>query len=215
MRMIEQFGEFMLSLKKLIEDEQYEKGIEYADKTLAKITGLENKTLSMIDVDNFIDIMKLRREMYWVDLIFAAKVLKEKGDLYLLLDKKEEADIVYIYTMKIWLYLINEIDEFEFEKYDTEIGYIYEKVKDFEFSTPYKMQFINYFLNASKYDLGENFIFELLEDDNVGDQDKNVVYEKALKFYDTLLTKDDDDLIFGGLPREEAIEGYDDLKGYS
>jgi len=72
---------------------------------------------------------------------------------------------------------------------------------------------LNKFYYEGHYDKAEDLIFDELEKNNSLE-----IYEATIEFYNSLLKKDDEDLIKGKLPRKEIYQGLEDIqkfRGYS
>lgn len=59
------------------------------------------------------------------------------------------------------------------------------------------------------YDKAEDLVFDELEKNNSSE-----IYEVAINFYNTLLKKNDEELIKGNLPRKEIYQGLEDIQKF-
>lgn len=96
----------------------------------------------------------------------------------------------------------------EFNDHFSYIPLVFEKIKDYDLSEETIYKSINYFKCIGNYSQCEDLLYELMDSNDYA----KTYIEKSLGFYEDLLTKEDDILINGGLPREEILEAVSCLK---
>lgn len=68
---------------------------------------------------------------------------------------------------------------------------------------------LNKYYHEGNYDKAENLIFDTLESNKSFE-----IYELGIEFYNSILEKDDSELIKGNLPRGEIYQGLKDIQKF-
>ena len=210
MRMIFQMGEFLLNLKNRLKEEQYEDSLNEIDKQIKELTGMDPHTFNGLDYQNVSNIIGRQGAIDWAKCIFISEALREKGHVYELLNNEDESFYYYLKSLNYVLYLVNNCDNFEVNDYVKSVNLSYSKIKDYVIPFETKKMLIEYLKIRGKYAEAENMIYELLNEGN--QEDYIIMIDKGVKFYESILNVPEENLIIGGLPKEEVIEGLENLK---
>ena len=127
-----------------------------------------------------------------------------------MLNNEDESFYYYLKSLNYVLYLVNNCDNFEVNDYVKSVNLSYSKIKDYVIPFETKKMLIEYLKIRGKYAEAENIIYELLNEGN--QEDYIIMIDKGVKFYESILNVPEENLIIGGLPKEEVIEGLENLK---
>lgn len=205
---IKQFKKSMGIIDLLIEDNLYDEALENIDKSLKSIFRLNVNFFNSLSEEDILELIKDSGVLDADKCIILAELLKEEGFAF---DKK--ADInnsLYILTKALNLllqsFLINPNAELNI--YYNDIKLIYNYIKSYEISDEIKNNLFEYFQQMGCYADAEDILFDLLE----SSANDSKIIQKGLKFYSTLKHKETQNLIEGGLPLDEVLDGIENLK---
>ena len=205
---IKQFKRSMEKINLLIENSLYDDALENIDKTLKSIFRLNVNFFNSLSEDDILELIKDSGVLDADKCIILAELLKEEGYVF---DKKVDTNnSLYILTKSLNLllqsFLINPNAELNI--YYNDIDSIYIRIQDYEISDEIKQRLFEYFQQIGSYAKAEDILFELLE----SSENNSKVIESGLKFYSILKHKETQDLIDGGLPLEEVLDGIENIK---
>jgi tetratricopeptide (TPR) repeat protein len=205
---IKQFKKSMERTHLLVESGSYDEALENIDKTFKSIFRLNVNFFNSLSEDDILELIKDSGVLDADKCIILAELLKEEGYVF-----EKKADInnsLYILTKALNLllqsFLINP--NAELNLYYNDIDSIYTHIQDYEISNEIKEKLFEYFQQIGSYAKAEDTLYELL--DTIENNSK--IIEKGLKFYSILKHKETLDLIKGGLPLDEVLDGIENLK---
>ena len=178
-----------------------EKEIESAAKT---IVGLDLNLIKILNVEDVLKLMKTS-DVYAGRCLISAELLKEYGDI--LGEKERINESMDIYIKSLWLYLetilTKELPEPEI--YYDRINFLIKNLTSSETETDLKQKIFQYYEFSGQYSKAEDVLFELMDSDTEG------IKDKALKFYERLQLKSDEELEKGNFSLEEVEESIEEI----
>ena len=155
------------------------------------------------------DMVKVKGTINTEKCIIIAKLLEEEGNI---LEIQGELDYsFYINQKSLSLFLnayLNKRESCELESYFSDIDPLIEKICQYKLTCELQDKIIKYYIRCHIYDKAENTVYELLQENNYNV--RSLKY--AIKFYEDLLSKDNDELSAGKLPRNEIMDSMSSLK---
>ena len=178
-----------------------EKEIESAAKT---IVGLDLNLIKILNVEDVLKLMKTS-DVYAGRCLISAELLKEYGDI--LGEKERINESMDIYIKSLWLYLETILTKElpEPEVYYDRINFLIKNLTTPETDTDLKLKIFQYFEFSGQYSKAEDVLFELMDSDTEG------IKDKALKFYERLQLKTEEELVNGNFSREEVEESIEEV----
>lgn len=178
-----------------------EKEIESAAKT---IVGLDLNLIKILNVEDVLKLMKTS-DVYAGRCLISAELLKEYGDI--LGEKERINESMDIYIKSLWLYLetilTKELPEPEI--YYDRINFLIKNLTSSETETDLKQKIFQYYEFSGQYSKAEDVLFELMDSDTEG------IKDKALKFYERLQLKSEEELEKGNFSLEEVEESIEEI----
>jgi len=178
-----------------------EKEIESAAKTLV---GLDLNLIKILNVEDVLKLMKTS-DVYAGRCLISAELLKEYGDI--LGEKERINESIDIYIKSLWLYLetilTKELPEPEI--YYDRINFLIKNLTTPETDTDLKLKIFEYYEFSGQYSKAEDVLFELMDSDTEG------IKAKALKFYERLQLKTEEELVNGNFSSEEVEESIEEI----
>jgi len=178
-----------------------EKDIESAAKTLV---GLDLNLIKILNVEDVLKLMKTS-DVYAGRCLISAELLKEYGDI--LGEKERINESIDIYIKSLWLYLETILTRElpEPEAYYDRINFMIKSLTSTDTDTDLKIKIFEYFEFSGQYSKAEDVLFELMDSDTDG------IKEKALKFYERLQKKTDEDLEKGNFSHGEVEDSIEEI----
>ncbi|HMS34092.1 MAG TPA: DUF6483 family protein [Ignavibacteria bacterium] len=178
-----------------------EKEIESAAKT---IVGLDLNLIKILNVEDVIKLMKTS-DVYAGRCLISAELLKEYGDI--LGEKDRINESIDIYIKSLWLYLETMLTKElpEPEIYFDRINFLIKSLVTSGSDTNLKIKIFEYYEYSDQYSKAEDILFELVDSDAEG------IKVKALKFYERLQMKTDEELAKGNFSLEEVEESIEEI----
>ena len=178
-----------------------EKEIESAAKT---IVGLDLNLIKILNVEDVLKLMKTS-DVYAGRCLISAELLKEYGDI--LGEKERINESMDIYIKSLWLYLETILTKElpEPEVYYDRINFLIKNLTTPETDTDLKLKIFQYFEFSGQYSKAEDVLFELMDSDTEG------IKDKALKFYERLQKKTDEELGKGNFSHGEVEESIEEI----
>ncbi len=178
-----------------------EKEIEAAAKT---IVGLDLNLIKILNVEDVIKLMKTS-DVYAGRCLISAELLKEYGDI--LGEKDRINESIDIYIKSLWLYLETMLTKElpEPEIYFDRVNFLIKSLTTAGSDTNLKIKIFEYYEYSGQYSKAEDILFELVDSDAQG------IKDKALKFYERLQMKTNEELVKGNFSLEEVEESIEEI----
>ena len=178
-----------------------EKEIESAAKT---IVGLDLNLIKILNVEDVLKLMKTS-DVYAGRCLISAELLKEYGDILGEKERINESMDIYIKSLCLYLETILTKELPEPETYYDRINFLIKNLTSPETDTDLKLKIFQYYEFSGQYSKAEDVLFELMDSDTEG------IKDKALKFYERLQKKSDEELGKGNFSHGEVEDSIEEI----
>ena len=134
----------------------------------------------------------------------AAILFKEEADVRALLGEEEESGQLYLRALTLLLDVLEWANEPVEPNHAQVIEEVQEKLKGYSLPVDMLDKLLGFHERMGQYDKAENLLFDILEI-------KPEYKAEGMLFYKRLLEKKDEELERGGLPRQEILEGIEEI----
>jgi tetratricopeptide (TPR) repeat protein len=183
------------------------------NETLEKYFRLNSKMIQSLTDRDLLNMLSNNEELDNEKAITIAYLLKAEGESYEAIGSLDESYKRYLTALTLYTAAVQNDAYVDVINFHFEIDGLLERLHFYELPAEYKIQLFDYFNKTEQYDAAEDKLFELIElhqtNENSALPD---ISQKGLKFYKKLLQMDDSELLAGGLPRNEVIEGLEQFK---
>ena len=207
--LIKRFNELLIKILDSKKNKNYKEALDLIDNAFKDMFRLSLKFFNSFSVESLMDMVKVKGTINTEKCIIIAKLLEEEGNI---LEIQGELDYsFYINQKSLSLFLnayLNKRESCELESYFSDIDPLIEKICQYKLTCELQDKIIKYYIRCHIYDKAENTVYELLQENNYNV--RSLKY--AIKFYEDLLSKDNDELSAGKLPRNEIMASMSSLK---
>ncbi|AZV58129.1 DUF6483 family protein [Clostridium sp. AWRP] len=207
--LIKKFNEMLYKILDDMDNKNYEGALDLIDTAFKDIFRLSIKFFNSLSLENIMEMVKINGSIVTDKCIIMAKLLEEEGNALEFQNKLDDA--FYIHQKSLNLFLeayLNESTNCDLKNYFSDIDPLINKLCEYKLSFTLLSKIAHYYAETKRYDKADDVIYEMLEENN---HDAKCV-EFAIKFYENLLLKNDNDLNSGNLPREEIEESLSSLR---
>ena len=207
MRLIEQLGVAMARIISLKQNNQAHEALKEIEQACEKYLGLDPRVIEAASGEALLGLMSMGGKFDPRRAVLLGELLKEEGELYEMESMAERS--YWAYTRSLWLFLesLNQDPSLRTPENLEDTRFVLRKLARYELSPELKSRLFCYYEWAGQFDKAENALFDLL------DRDRHQWLERGMQFYERLSAKPDDELVRGGLPREELEQGMEELGG--
>lgn len=202
-KLIEQFGTSLEEIINLELENKPQEALEIIHTTFSNLFRLNSMFFDSVSVENLLDILKVNGVIERDKTIVIAKLLEEEAKIYEKSGKDNESTYIYIKSLALFLEAFLCDRDAELTDQLKDINFVFNKVSSYKLPDSVLANLISYFEEKGLYDSAENAIYDLL--DNTCNSESSI--ETGIEFYKKLLTKSDENLENGNLPRNEITEG--------
>ncbi len=206
-KLIEKFRAAEEIISNLLSEDKYEEALKYVDETYRDLFRLGSKSFNTLSDEDLIEMLKINGIIETDRFIIAARLMEREGSILERLNYPAAADHIYAKALRIYLEAFFSDPEAELKEYFKDVEIIQTKLEDYDISKITKMKLCLYFEESQNYAEAENILYDLLEAENY----EKELLKSTVDFYERLLSKGDDDLIQGGLPRDEIQDALNFL----
>jgi hypothetical protein len=135
-----------------------------------------------------------------------AELLREEGHTYDDVGRDDESYPRYLKALRLYLEVVGE-DEVVAEQRIPGLDDVIERLSGLDLPARAADRLAAYLEEAGRFDQAENLLLHQIE----SAADERAAIDAAVRFYRRLLSKDDAELIVGGLTRDEVREGIASL----
>jgi tetratricopeptide (TPR) repeat protein len=200
LRMIEQLAVFVAGLRGLRAQEQWDAFQRELEDGYARFAGLHPSLVHAVSEDDLVTMLHARGTVdldRWWGL---AELLREEGLALEAQGNVELAEAAFVKSLRVYLEVLEEADELPRQLRVTDLEEVVDRVADGALSQVTRSRLVRYLLVTNRLDKAENVVaWGLEEPDPDGRR-----HDAARAFYDDLLRYPDDQLLAGGLSREEV-----------
>jgi tetratricopeptide (TPR) repeat protein len=213
MRMITSFTAVVARLMGLRKEMKHEEVFVVVNETLEKYFRMNSKMIQALSDMDLLNLLKNNDELDNEKAITIAYLLKAEGESYEAIGSNDESYKRYLTSLTLYLAAVENDAYVDVINFHFEIDDLLERLQIYELPTLYKQQLFDYFIKTEQYDSAENMLFELIEGDPTSGNEASLdISKKGLRFYEHLLLMEDAELLAGGLPRNEVVEGLAQFK---
>lgn len=200
MRMIEQMTEAVGQILNLRRERKHEEALLVIDDLLDKRFRLSSKLIRSLSDEDLMKVMTTNGMLETDHLQAIAILMKQEAELQDELGREDEGFAAYIKSLHLFLRLSIVRAEPTIVEPREQVGELLEQLRPYELPTQTKRLLMEWYEAEGRYDLAENVMHELLED--------NALWAaEAADIYRRMLLQTDERLVAGGLPREEIEQG--------
>jgi len=203
--MIHQLAQVLARVLKLNEEKRYDDALGAIHLSSRQLLGMDIGLLVSLSDEALIRVLSLGDRFDLEKGLVAAALLRMIGEVKA--QQGDETATFHCRTTSLSLFLelpAHDGGTLPKEYYDLTEGVI-SQLSSYELQLPIQHKLFRYYEYAGRYDLAENVLFEMLQ------QEPGFV-SAGVKFYTRLQAKSDDELNKGRLPRNEVEEGMRHLE---
>lgn len=200
MRMIEQLTEAVGQIMNLRQGRKHEEALLFIDELLDKRFRLSSKLIRSLSDEDLMKVMTTNGILESDHLQAIAVLMKEEAELYSELGRKDESFFTYVKSLHLFLRLSLADAEPTIAEPRDQIKVLLERLSPYELPVPAKRLLMEWHEAEGHYDLAENVMYELLEDNALKLSEAEDIYRR-------MLLQHNERLEAGGLPREEIEQG--------
>jgi len=212
-RMIEQFGEFLLGIKRLAEGEQYAEALEAIDAAFKESLGMDSKFINDAPVDYLVLMTSVGRVGDVDKTMVLADLLNAEAEVYEMQGDYTQSNRRYQVALEVLTTVVSRLSHKPTDEHIERIDQFVSKLVEDDSSggVPFetKPNLFQIYERVGRFDSAENILYEML--DEVAAEDEPMVGQSGIAFYERLLKLSDYELETGGLPRAEVAEGLREL----
>jgi tetratricopeptide (TPR) repeat protein len=206
MRMILQLTEVLGQSMGMRRQDKQKQALELTDGLMGRFFRLGSKLLNKLSLADLLSMMRTGDILETEKALAAASLLKEEGDIYEELGNPEESFPRHVKALMLFIEARKEGAKPDWMELDATIHSLADKLKNEKLNSGTRKQIVLFYEQSGNYAKAEDELFRMLENG----MDNAPVY--GLELYDRLLSKVDDDLEAGGLPRQEVLDAVAELK---
>jgi hypothetical protein len=210
-RMLEQFGEFLLALKKLMSEDKQEEAREQLDLAYKEALGLDPEFVRNAP-DDFLILSAGMSRVGDVDKsLVLADLLATDGDWHAIAGDDDTAARCYAKSMNVLAESVLRQPFGVAREHVERVDALELKITHYDLPYETRERMFRLHERIGEFAGAEDDLYHLL-DLSQGDVELNEhIVERGIAFYQRLLSLKDHELMLGGLPRSEVQEGLEDL----
>lgn len=204
--MIEQFARFLAEIIRKKDTGKFEEATAEIQTASKRFIGLGYEIILGLPDDTLIDLLSLGSELDVYKCHAAAELLKTDAEICEKQADTMGAAIRYQKSLYLLLQCFERLDRDTKMQSEKSIDYLLEKTSDHDLPSALKYKLIKYYEVVGRYSRAEDLLFDLVNSDEPG------IIDYGIAFYGRLLSKSDEELKDGNLPRREVEESLRELK---
>ncbi len=211
-RMIEQFGDFLLALKRKVNGEEYEEALEEINEAFKALLGMDSDFIANAPDDYLVLMTSLNsggdasKALMLTDLLdMEAKAFEARGDY-------EQSDVRYLKALNVLTQVALQLTHAPMADHLGRIEQFAEALQEQEVPLPLrtKDRLFQVYERVGQFSKAEDMLYDML-DSAAGEDEDDAIGEGGVAFYKRLLQYNDHELEAGGLPRAEVETGLREL----
>lgn len=220
LRMMEEMTEAIGKAFTLRQQRKHTEALTELDELLRRQFGMNSSLLNSLPVDDVIEMFRFRGVIEVDNLQQAARLIEEEAYIFgekakvegiddqERRDAEDEQWIRFMKVLHFYLYALNHGADKKLLDAPERVEAILEQTKEYELPPKTEKQLALYREQQGKFDLAENSWYRILRS-----QDQLPVDYRGdvIAFYERLIQLEDEQLVNGGLPRDEVEEGLAEL----
>ena len=206
-RMIEQMGTFLVALKGMIAEERYDEAREQIDLGYREALSLDPQTVRDMPDDVLILNTAMSRVGDMDKSVVLGDLLTMDGEWH---ERTDDYDTAQLCLFKATNILTEALLRQPFgtaKDYVDRIDALAGKLEPYDVPFETRLRLFRYHERVNRFADAEDDLFAVLD----LSPDKDELIDEGIAFYQRLLQLKDHELMLGGLPRDEAQAGLDEL----
>lgn len=204
MRMIDLLSKVVARVLFLRKSLEFPKAAAELAAAARNLLGLDPQLIRLMSDTQLIDLLSADDSLSASKCYVLGMLLKEEAELLLVQEKHDEAAALLTKAVSLLLSAFLRERTPVVPSHQASLDEAIGALGNVRPATSLGLKLLEYFEHTGRYDKAENVLFELLDADP-----RNI--QHGLLFYERLLTKTNDDLILGNLPRAEIEEAIREL----
>jgi len=207
--MIQQAAEALARIDRFKKDRQCGIARQNVDAELEKLVGVNARTVSQLSETELLARVIRGESTLAVKekTLFVSALLKEAGDVAVQEDKLEEGRGCYLKGLQLLLDALSEPDVREFPEFTPEVEMFALALADEPLPLRTAGALMQHYERTGQFAKAEDTLYSMVE---VQPENPDLL-DFGITFYKRLLTKSDDALTVGNLPRDEVEAGLKQL----
>lgn len=206
MRMINILTTMLARLVFLKDKREFPKALTDIQTTSKTLLGIDQTLLERLSTSQIMQLFGSDLTVAVPKSYIAAVLFKEEADVRTLMGEQDEPALLYLRSLTLLLDTLEWANEPIEPDHLQTIEEVLEKTRTLPLPVELLERLLRYHERVSRYDKAENALYEILE------VNPDFIAEGE-RFYGRLLEKTDEELTQGNLPREEILQGIEELKG--
>ncbi len=205
MRMVEQFTNALSKILFQKDKKNYKEARFEISNSFQNILGLDYELASIVPSEDLMKFLKFDDRISNDKCLIAAELYMLDAEIFEVQYEFESS--IKNYKNSLFLFLeayLNQVRK-NTDEIDQKIELIIMKLNQFEISNDLKKRIAMYYELTQRYSKAEDIIFDLAKS-----HEENFI-QYGREFYNRLLLKNDEELKVGQLPKEEILEGLQEL----
>ncbi len=211
MRLLEQMQGALSYILDLTKTGNYAEAHAVVDQAVREVAGVSTAGLARLSDREILDNLRRDQTLAWDEkAYFIAVLLKEDAAVY---EKQADEPRSFRRSLKaLHLFIRLFLESEDGEEHTAVIRELLDKLDEYILPGQSCALILRYYEAAGDYAQAENILFDWRENEaEIFDPDAPGSAEAGAAFYERILQKSDEELLAGGLPREEAEAGLADL----
>ena len=205
LRMIQQLAQVIAKVLKLGSVQQYDAAMEEIQRSSRQLLGMDVLLLTTLSDEEYVRLFTLGNRFDVEKCVVAGELLRLVGDVKSQQGEAGKAFQCYTTSLSLFLELLIRESGVLPKEYFDEIELLIEKATPYEIPVGVQKKLFRYYETVGRFDKAENFLFEILEQENE-------IAAEGIRFYERLRVKKDEELERGNLPRQEVEAGMYELQ---
>jgi len=212
-RMLEQFGEFLIALKKLMSEDKQDEAREQLDLAYKEALGLDPEFVRNAP-DDFLILSAGMSRLGDVDKsLVLADLLSMDGDWHALAGDYDTATTSYAKAMNVLSESVLRQPFGVAKEHVERINELETRIEQYDPPFETRERMFRLHERIGQFAAAEDDLYHLLDMSESDDELNEHIVDRGVSFYQRLLQLKDHELMLGGLPRSEVQEGLEDLMG--
>jgi hypothetical protein len=206
MRMISILTQMIARILFLKNKREFPKALQDIKTTSKTLLGVDSDLMRRLSPQQIMQLFGSDLTVAVPKSYVAAVLFKEEAEVRALMGEEDEPARLYLRSLTLLL------DVYEWAKESIEpdhpqvIEEVINKLRDYTLPAELQEKLFRYRERRGEYAKAEDVLYDILET-------KPEFREEGVQFYRRLLEKEDEELSKGGLPRDEVVEGMEELGG--
>lgn len=205
LRMIQQLSGFVRALLLLRQSGRPAEAIQQIEDAYGRFSGLSATLIHAISEDDLVQILRARGGIDPDRCWALAELMREEALAYEELGKESEAVPRFLKSLRLYLEVIDVIEEMPGALSVDGLEEVAERVSDYELNPPTRRKLVEYYTDTGRFDRAENLVLWSMDSAYA----TRATIADAVAFYDRLTRIADAELERGGLSRDEVAQGLE------